>query len=354
MFTSGIAILLVLGGLIFFHEFGHFIVARGFGMGVHAFSLGFGPKLLGFTRGNTLYKVAAIPLGGYVQLAGETGEEEEDSPFPPEALFSNRPAWQRMCVVAAGPIFNLLLAFLIYWFLALAQGVGYYLPVAGTVVPDSPAMAAGFEQGDRILNIDGTPIDSWTTMVKVIRQSEGKKLHVTVQRDDTKRNLEVTPEVKTYKNIFGEDTQVVAVGIQLDGSLAFRPVEGLGLREALTITWFKTVLIVDGFIKIVERLIPLDTIGGPIALAQVIHKGAQSGLFDLLGWTAIISINLAILNLLPIPVLDGGHILYFFLEIILRRPIDEKWRAVATRVGIVFLLALMSLAIFNDIRRLFS
>ncbi len=135
MITSAIAIVLVLGGLIFFHELGHFAIARLFGMGVKAFSLGFGPRLAGFTSGNTEYKLSAIPLGGYVQLAGEAGEEDEE--FPDEELFAKRPAWQRMCVVAAGPVFNFLLAFIVFWFLLLAQGQGYLLPVAGKVIPDS-------------------------------------------------------------------------------------------------------------------------------------------------------------------------------------------------------------------------
>jgi regulator of sigma E protease len=352
MLTSALAIILALGGLIFFHELGHFAVARLFGMGVKAFSLGFGPRLAGFTSGRTEYKLSAIPLGGYVQLAGEQGEEEED--FPDHQLFSNRPAWQRMCVVAAGPLFNFLLAFLIYWFLAVAQGQGVILPTVGEVLPDGPAAAAGFQTNDRVISIDGTPIDTWSAMVDTIRAGDGKALRFSVQRGGEPLILTVTPKVNTVKNLFGEDVTVPMVGIGQGGVVEFRPVEGIGAKIALTHTWTMATVVVKGFVSIVERLIPVESIGGPIMLAQMVHHSAQSGFYDLLGMIAIISINLAIINLLPIPVLDGGHIVYFLLEMIFRRPVNDRWKAAATRVGILILLMLMSLAIFNDVRRLLS
>jgi len=313
MITSTIAIVLVLGGLIFFHELGHFTVARIFGMGVKAFSLGFGPKLFGFTSGKTDYKVSLIPLGGYVALAGEQGEEETD--FPDDKLFSHRPAWQRLCVVAAGPFFNFLLAFLIYWFLALAQGQAVVLPLVGGVLPDSPAAEAGFVKGDMITAIDGASVDSWTQMVDTIRAAEGKPLQVIVDRSGDKLNLTVT-------------------------------------WPAISHTWAMSEVVVKGFLSIIERLIPVESVGGPIMLAQMVHQSAQSGLYALLGMMALISINLAIINLLPIPVLDGGHILFFALEIVFRRPLNDRWKAMSMRVGLLILLLLMSLAIFNDVRRL--
>jgi regulator of sigma E protease len=352
MLTSAFAIILALGGLIFFHELGHFAIARLFGMGVKAFSLGFGPRLAGFTSGHTEYKLSAIPLGGYVQLAGEQGEEEED--FPENELFSNRPAWQRMCVVAAGPLFNFLLAFLIYWFLAAAQGQGVILPTVGEVVPDSPAAAAGFKPQDRIISIDGKAVDTWSAMVDTIRASNGKPLRMGVQRGGEPLILTVTPKVNTVKNLFGEEVTVPMVGIGQGGVVEYRPVDGLGAKIALVHTWTMSKVVVKGFLSIIERLIPMESIGGPIMLAQMVHHSAQSGFYDLLGMIAVISINLAIINLLPIPVLDGGHIVYFLLEMIMRRPISDRWKAAATRVGILLLLMLMSLAIFNDVRRLLS
>jgi len=352
MITSIIAIVVVLGGLIFFHELGHFAVARLFGMGVKAFSLGFGPKLFGFTSGKTKYKVSIIPLGGYVALAGEQGEEETD--FPENQLFSNRPAWQRLFVVAAGPVFNFLLAFLIYWFLALAQGQAVVLPVVGGVLSDGPAAAAGFVTGDKVLSIQGTPIDSWTEMVESIRAAEGKALTVYVDRNGQKLTLTVTPKINTFKNLFGETVTVPMVGIKQAGSYRYDPVDGIGVKAAFRATWNMSQVVVKGFVSIIERLIPVENVGGPIMLAQMVNESAKSGIFDLLGMMALISINLAILNLLPIPVLDGGHILFCVLEMVFRRPLNEKWKAVSMRIGLVILLLLMSLAIFNDVRRLLS
>lgn len=352
MLTSTIAIILVLGGLIFFHELGHFAVARLFGMGVKAFSLGFGPKIAGFTKGKTEYKLSAIPLGGFVALAGEQGEEEEN--FHDEELFSNRPAWQRLCVVAAGPIFNFLLAFIIYWVLALAQGQALIVPSVGGVLPDSPAASAGFQKDDLVTAIDGVTIDSWSEMVETIRAAEDRTLTVTIDRSGEHLSLQVTPVVNTFKNLFGETVTVPMVGINQGGIVKFIPVEGSGAQAALQRTWGMSVMVVKGFVSIVERLIPMDQVGGPIMLAQMVHQSAQSGIYALLAIMAVISINLAIINLLPIPVLDGGHIVYFVLEMIFRRPISDKWKGHATRIGILLLLALMSLAIFNDVRRLLS
>lgn len=352
MLTSTLAIVVALGGLIFFHELGHFAVARMFRMGVKAFSLGFGPKLFGFTSGKTDYKVSVIPLGGYVALAGEQGEEDEE--FADNELFSERPAWQRMCVVAAGPIFNFLLAFLIYWFLGMAQGQGVILPTVGGVLPDSPAAVAGFEPEDRVLAIDGTAVDSWSDMVATIRESGENTLRFDIHRDGQELAIDVTPKVNTVKNLFGEEVTVPMVGISQGGKIEYRPVEGTGFLMAARHTWTMSTVVVKGFVSIIERLIPVESIGGPIMLAQMVSDSAQSGFYDLLSMIAVISINLAIINLLPIPVLDGGHILFFGLEIIFRRPLNEKWKAISMRIGILVLLMLMSLAIFNDVRRLLS
>ncbi|MBG0790747.1 MAG: RIP metalloprotease RseP [Desulfovibrionaceae bacterium] len=352
MITSIVAIVVVLGGLIFFHELGHFLVARLFGMGVKAFSLGFGPRLAGFTSGRTDYKLSLIPLGGYVALAGEQGEEETD--FPRDQLFANRPAWQRLCVVAAGPLFNFLLAFIIYWFLVLSQGQAVILPVVGGVLPDSPAAAAGFAKGDLVTAIDGVPIDSWTNMVDTIRAAEGRALSMTVDRDGTPLTLSVTPKINSYTNLFGETVTVPMVGINQSGEVRYESVEGVGFTTALSHTWNVSAMVVKGFLSIIERLIPVENVGGPIMLAQMVSDSAASGIFSLLSMMAIISINLAIINLLPIPVLDGGHILFFCLEIVFRRPLNERWKARAMRVGLLILLLLMSLAIFNDVRRLLS
>lgn len=323
-------------------------------MGVKAFSLGFGPRLFGFRSGNTEYKVSAFPLGGYVQLAGESGDPEEDAAFPEEELFSNRPPWQRILVVAAGPVFNFLLAFLCFWVLLVANGEMVMTPTVGEVIEGSPAKAAGLEDGDRIIEINGNKVLYWHDMVEEIRKEDPRPLTLVADRSGQEITFTLTPRFETHKNIFGEETRIPIVGIKASGETLTVPVEGLGIIPALNQTWMTIKLTILGFVKLVERIIPLETLGGPIFLMQAVHEGTKSGLASLIHLAAIISINLGIINLLPIPVLDGGHILYFSLEMIMRRPVSERWRAIATRMGIMILLALMTLAIYNDIRRLLS
>lgn len=350
--TSTIAIIAVLGGLIFFHELGHFLVARLLGMGVKTFSLGFGPKIFGFHSGHTEYKLSAFPLGGYVQLAGESGDPQEDESFPETMLFSARPPWQRMMVVAAGPIFNFVLAFVCFWGLLLTNGEMVMVPQVGEVVQDSPAQVAGVKAGDTVLSINGIQVTYWRDMVEEIRSKGIRPLDLVVERNGNQHTFTLTARQEVHKNLFGEDVVIPIVGVKASGETLSIPATGLGLKQALFQTWYSIKMVLLGFVKLVERIIPLETIGGPLFLAQAIHEGTKSGIADLINLTAIISINLGIINLLPIPVLDGGHIVYFTLEMIMRRPVNERWRGIATRIGIMALLALMTLAIYNDIRRL--
>ncbi|WP_018123508.1 RIP metalloprotease RseP [Desulfovibrio oxyclinae] len=354
MATSFIAVIVILGGLIFFHELGHFLTARLFGMGVKTFSLGFGPKLFGFRKGLTEYKLSALPLGGYVQLAGESEEEEDEEEFPEETLFGERPAWQRILVVGAGPFFNFVLAFLIFWALLLAKGEPAMAPVIGQVMDDTPAKVAGLEAGDRVLSINGNEIRTWDELPGHIRETGVKPVTLTVEREGEQLQFTMTPKVRTIKTMFGEEVSVPLVGVAAAGEQMYLPVEGTGAIQAAEITWDQMNLVVTSFVKLVERILPAETIGGPIFLVQAVHEGTKAGLEYLLYLTAFISINLGIINLLPIPVLDGGHIVYFILEIIKGKPVDERWRAAATRVGLLLLLTLMAFAIFNDIRRLLS
>lgn len=354
MVTSILAVVLVLGGLIFFHELGHFVVARRLGMGVSVFSLGFGTRLFGFTRGKTDYRVCAFPLGGYVQLVGESPDAELPEGFTQEESFSRRPPWQRMLVVLAGPAFNFLLAWLIFWGLAYSQGVQEMLPVIGQVTNASAAAEAGLVPGDRIVEIDGQPIAIWDDLVSRIEANTGSAMQVTVARGRELVSLDVTPRLQEKRNLFGEVKIVPMMGIAPSGELSSRELSFLGaavqggrqIREV-------SGLMIMGIVKLVERVIPWTDMGGVILISEMIHKEAQNGLVNLLALTALISINLGILNLLPIPVLDGGHILFFFLETITGRPLSPKVQQAALRIGMTLLLMLMIVATFNDILRHF-
>ncbi|WP_027721393.1 RIP metalloprotease RseP [Maridesulfovibrio zosterae] len=347
--------ILVLGGLIFFHELGHFLVARILGIGVKAFSLGFGPKIAGFTWGATNYKLSLIPLGGYVSLAGEDRDMTEENGFTKKELFMSRPPWHRMLVVAAGPIFNFVLAWLIFWGIIITHGQMGLAPIVGELQPNSPAFQAGVKVNDEVLSIQGKKIVFWSDLANTIQTSKSDSLNFTVLRDGQKESLIVKPQVQELKNIFGETIRRPVVGIVASGDSKTVELSGVsGAAAAAEQTWSVTKLICTSIVKMVERVVPMDSIGGPIMIAQAIKQQSERGLLQLLQFTAFISINLGLLNLLPIPVLDGGHLMFFSLETILRRPISEKLQAAATRVGLLLLFSLMAFAIFNDIVRTLS
>ena len=345
MIASILAVALVLGGLIFFHELGHFLAARTFGMGVVTFSLGFGPKLLGFRRGMTSYVLSAIPLGGYVQLVAQDPDDPVPDGFPPEAQFRLRPAWQRMIVVAAGPVFNFVLAWLLFWGLLVAEGRFEMLPVVGQVQKDSPAETAGVRPGDTVLTVAGAPVANWESMAQAIRGGGGKPVTITVDREGKTLTFSLTPAMRTVKNL----------GIVASGKTRSVPLgPGSAAGEAVRQTWNVVVVTYTGLLKLIERVVPLDSLGGPIMIAQMVSKQASEGLGNVVALAALISVNLGVLNLLPIPVLDGGHLLFYAIEIVLRRPVSPRMRALTTKIGLAFLIGLMILATVNDIRRQLS
>ncbi|SDF42153.1 RIP metalloprotease RseP [Desulfovibrio legallii] len=373
MLTTVIAVIVVLGGLIFFHELGHFAVARSLGMGVSTFSLGFGPKILKYKKGKTEYALSLVPLGGYVALVGESDASEIPEGFTEQESFALRPAWQRLLVVAAGPAANVLLAWLLCWVMAWGWGTPVLLPQVGGVVAASPAARAGLAPGDTILSIDGRPLDSWQAMAAAINRSGGRTLQLEVLRPDTapdaapqsasaapgltaggmRISLELTPERATRKTIFGEEEEAWLIGIRNSGGVrlvehGFVDAAGAGLSqtaEMVSLTW-------QSLVKLVERVVPLDQVGGPIMIMQMVGQQAQEGLAGLLALTALISINLGILNLLPIPVLDGGQIFFCLWEMLFRRPLSSKVQEYAMRAGLALLVTLMLLATYNDIWRI--
>lgn len=346
---------LVLGGLIFFHELGHFCVARLFGVGVANFSLGFGPKVAGFRRGRTDYKISAIPLGGYVQMVGEQPGAEMPPGFTDEDSFVLKPAWKKMLIVLAGPCSNFLLAILIYWVVFWVAGQPALKPVVGGVLDDTPAAEAQLQTGDEITAIDGQPIAYWSEMVEIITGSGGQSVTLTVLRDGDLFDLQLTPRLRTRTTIFGEEEQVPMIGVQASQEVVIIPKgPATALGSALDKTWADLKLTAQSVVKIVERIVPLDQVGGPILIAQVVGKSAQQGLVSVLALAAFISVNLGLFNLLPIPVLDGGHILFFAVEMVTGKPLSPKLQAVTIRVGLTLLLGLIVLVVYNDIARIVS
>ncbi|THB70233.1 MAG: RIP metalloprotease RseP [Desulfovibrio sp.] len=341
-----IAIIFVLGALIFFHELGHFLAARFLKIGVRTFSLGFGPKLLGLTRGQTTYKLAVLPLGGYVQLVGERKEEDLPEGFTKSQSFALRPAWQRMIVVVAGPLFNFLLAWVIFWGIFVFGGMD--LPRIDEVSDDSPALEAGLQAGDVITAIDGSQVVDWRELQYAILLSNGEEIVLTVERGQENVDLLVTPEATPIPDT---DESIFLIGVGLSPEN-----QDVGLIEGAWYggvrIWHELKNIGKGFAKLFSGEIPVKkALGGPILIGQMVSHGADQGMGPLLFLTAFISINLGLLNLLPIPVLDGGHLLFFFLETVFRRPVNQRVQEVTTQVGLVLLLGLMVFATYNDIDR---
>lgn len=358
MFITIISVIIVLGGLIFFHELGHFLMARVLGMGVSTFSLGFGPKILKHKWGKTEYAISLVPLGGYVALVGESDPADIPQGFSMAESFALRPAWQRLLVIASGPVANILLAWLLCWALAFGWGTLVMQPVIGAVQPDSPALRAGLIAGDRIEAINGKPIESWDQMSETITASNGQPMQIEVLREEKGMpaetlHFELTAEKSTRKTIFGEDETAWLIGVRAGNAVSTRPESFWEAARAGALqTWTMVDLTWKSFVKLAQRVVPLDQVGGPIMIAQMVGEQAHHGLAGLLGLTALISVNLGILNLLPIPVLDGGQIVFCFYEMLFHRPAPVKAQEYATKIGLILLLGLMALATFNDIWRL--
>jgi len=325
------------------------------GIGVKAFALGFGPKLLSFQAGMTEYRLCAVPLGGYVLLAGESPDQEEEPEIPKHLLFNLRPVWQRMCVVAAGPVFNFILAWGIYWALFATQGQMGLAPTIGQVLPESPAVRAGIKPGDSVLTVNGRAITFWEDLTDLVQTSEGTPLTMEIKRGKERVTVSVTPEMRERKNVFGETVRAPMLGIVAAKEIVTLDLSaGQSLKLSAKETWRAIVNMVMALVKMIERVVPADSIGGPILIAQLINREAQEGMVGVLALAAALSANLGFVNLLPIPVLDGGHLVIFSLEAVTRKPLSMRARAAAMRVGIAMLAALMLFATYNDLRRLFK
>lgn len=444
-----LAVIVVLGLLVTFHEFGHFWVARRCGVKVLRFSVGFGKPLWSTVdRHGTEFAVAAIPLGGYVKML-----DEREAPVPDEQLdqaFNRKNVWQRIAIVAAGPLANFLLAIVAYWALFVA-GTTTVMPIVGEVEPDSPAAEAGLahgseitsiqgdamrsweeinlklvsiigfsgeltvealpegsstprvyqlpvnnylvrqdppqplqslgitpwrpdlpavlgqvvdgqaaaqaglQPGDRILSLNGEAVSDWMQFVAMIRDSAGQTLDVSYQRGEEQGALSLTPGSNTVEG--GREIGYIGAGVQqvswpdeLQREIRYGPVEAVG--QALSRTGEMTLLTVDAIRKMLVGLISPSNLSGPITIAQISGDSARAGMEAFVGFLAYLSISLAVLNLLPIPVLDGGHLLYYFIEVVRGRPVSEQTQAVGLRIGLAMVGTLMLMALYFDLMRL--
>jgi len=345
--------IILLGVIIFVHELGHFLSAKLTGVKVLKFSLGFGPKLIGKKYGDTEYLISSIPFGGYVKMLGEHSEDEIKDEERIHA-YTKQPVWKRFIIVFSGPFFNLLFAVCILFFIFI-YGLPVLLPEVGDVLPKTPAEKAGLLKGDTIISIEGTEIKQWDEMTKIIRSSLGKSLNLRIKRKTEIITLSITPEKKMVKDIFGQEKEVALIGIKPSGNTFMSKSSFPGaITSSIRRTWEISVLTLVSVIKLIQRVIPMETIGGPILILQMAGEQASLGFLNFFFFMAIININLGILNLLPIPILDGGHIVFLGIEAIRRKPLNEKVIAVAQRVGLAIILLIMAFALYNDIIRIIT
>ncbi|MEW6615228.1 MAG: RIP metalloprotease RseP [Thermodesulfobacteriota bacterium] len=353
--VTAISAIVLLGILIFVHELGHFIVAKISGVGVLKFSLGFGHKILSKKIGETEYLLSAIPLGGYVKMIGEEpGEEEKVSENDLSKSFSNKSLLKRTGIVFAGPFSNIIFAVVILSAIYM-RGVPVLTTQVGDIVDRSPAYEAGIKKGDQIVAINGKKVSRWEDLTKIIQRSKGEELTIQLKKDGSYYKTKLTPKLFTDKNIFGEDVKIYKIGITAsDKFITERYNPFMAIVKGSQQTWWLIKLMGITIIKLIERTVPANTLGGPILIIQMAGKQAQAGIPNFLFFMAIISINLGIVNLLPIPILDGGHLFFFLLEAIMGKPLSIKKREAAQQVGLVIIILLIVFVFYNDLSRIFT
>jgi len=345
---TAIAAILVFGVLIFIHEFGHFLVAKLVGVRVEEFSIGMGPSAFSKKKGDTLYSIRILPFGGYVKMTGEAGLEE-DSDIPPDdpRRFNNKTVAQRMGVIVAGPLMNLFLAVVIFAIVFTFIGVPFVDTTISEVVENSPADQAGLKAGDTIVAIDGEKVSEWSEMVFIIQNRVGEELELTVNRNGEEKIFMITPKMDP-------ETQVGIIGV-IQNTPQWRkmnPVQALvtGFTQTVEII----VLTLVGIAQLITGQLDSGGVAGPVGIIQLIGESARVGLVYLLNLTAIISINLGLLNLFPIPALDGSKLIFLGIEALRGKPIDAKKENFVHLIGFALLMLLMIFITYNDILRLFE
>jgi regulator of sigma E protease len=355
--------ILLFGILIFVHELGHFVFAKLFGVRVLKFSLGFGPRLFGIKKGETEYIVSALPLGGYVKMLGEDPDDTISS-ADRDRSFKNQPIRKKAIIVLAGPLFNVLLTFFLYTTL-LAAGIELpvpdlknLMPVIDEVIADQPASRAGLQKDDRIVSIGDTEINTWLDIIGVVATNPDKPLQFGIRRGDEFFKITITPRAEQITDRDGKIITIGRIGIKRSGSGIYTFVKSSSLPDApvqgAIATYKMGRVIYDSMWMTATGEISVKNVGGPITIITESNKAAAAGMTSYLLFMALISVNLGILNLLPIPVLDGGHLLIMGIEAVRGKPLKESAVAVVHKIGLALLLALMIFVMYNDIFRLFS
>ncbi|MCF2646540.1 RIP metalloprotease RseP [Niallia circulans] len=415
-----IAFIIIFGALVFFHELGHFVLAKRAGILCREFAIGMGPKVLSLKKGETVYTIRLLPIGGYVRMAGEDpemvdikpghriglilNEKEEvtkiiinnkekypnarvinvedadlehklfikgyveddleekllvfpikkDAVFvengvetqiaPYDRQFASKSLGQRTLAIFAGPAMNFVLAFLIFIVIALLQGIPSNEAKLGKLTDDGVAISAGLHEGDNVISIDGQSVGSWKEVVTIIQKSPGENLEFLIDRNGQEMTIDVTPK---ETEVDGKVIGLVGVYSPMEKS----PLKSIQYGATQTYTWTKDIIGAVG--KLVTGQFSIDALGGPVAIYQSTDTVAQSGVYSLMNWAAVLSINLGIMNLLPLPALDGGRLLFFAIEAVRGKPIDRQKEGLVHFIGFALLMLLMIVVTWNDIQRFF-
>lgn len=338
-----------LGVLIFIHELGHFLACRLVGVGVEKFSIGFGPELFNWQGKETRYVISLIPFGGFVKPMGETSEEVEKRGASDTRDYLSASQWNRFLILVAGVAMNFLFAYFLFVSVMLA-GRPVISAVVGGFLEGYPAEASGLKAGDRVTAVNGTKIQNWQEMSLAILNTQGEPLEFSVLRDGKLEQVRVTPQLEEGKDIFGQARRVPRIGIKPSEEFA---IERYGLKEALVkgaeYEWKLTLLTCEALFRLVTGQLSLKTISGPIGIISMAGSAAQMGWVTLLQFTAVLSVSLAVINLLPIPALDGGHLFFLLVEVIRRKAVSISVQERLTQFGFYFLMVLMVLVVYNDL-----
>lgn len=365
VWTNGLAFVFILMVVVFIHEFGHYWVARRAGVRIEVFSLGFGPELWGRNdRHGTRWRISLLPLGGYVKMFGEsmptelTGKIAGDAEKPAEmtaaekaVAFVHKSLPRRAAIVAAGPAANFVLAWIVLATLFMVVGRPFTPPEVGNVAPDSAAAAAGLQPGDVFVRVGGEDVSRFEDVQRIVRLNPDRPLPIVIRRNDVETTITATPQRSVVTDNFGNHQEVGLLGVSRAGRSFDRlsPVAALGAAGA------ETYQVTAGTLQAVGQIVtgsrPADELGGPIRIAQMSGQAAQSGIADVFWFLAVLSINLGLINLFPVPLLDGGHLLFYGIEALRGRPLSERMVEYGFRVGLGLVLTLFIFVTYQDLSR---
>lgn len=350
--SSLLATIFVFGLVILAHELGHFGMAKLSGVAVERLSVGFGPPLWVFKPGETEYRISVLPFGGYVKLAGQTPGAPV-SPEMAERSYLALPLNRRAAILAAGPAANFLAALSIFVIVFAGFGVARLLPVVGSVAEGSPASAAGLRAGDRIVSVDGRPVARWEDLAERFAGKAGARVSVVWLRDGERRERELTPELSSVQNAYGQQTERAIIGVTPAGDASIDEVSvGAALVLGAKETWQLTRATLAVLYRLVSGAVSFSSLVGPVGIAQMSSEAARAGMHALLILTGVLSVNIGVINLLPIPLFDGGGLLFVLIEAVRKRPVSREVQQKVQMWSLAFLVMLTLIVLSNDIARL--